>query len=100
MHGLGTRSQDQALFLAIIVTNTGIGIWQELHARRKLDRLEARVGYPDRWRQYDGLRIELVEGKDGDLFFELGSAVLKPAAQRAIGVIASELRGASKSVGW
>ena len=32
-----------ALFLAIIVTNTGIGIWQELHARRKLDALAALV---------------------------------------------------------
>ena len=32
-----------ALFLAIILTNTGIGIWQELHARRKLDQLAALV---------------------------------------------------------
>ena len=32
-----------ALFLAIILTNTGIGIWQELHARRKLDELAALV---------------------------------------------------------
>ena len=32
-----------ALFLAIIVTNTGIGIWQELSARRKLDELAALV---------------------------------------------------------
>jgi len=32
-----------ALFLAIIVTNTGIGIWQELHAKRKLDELAALV---------------------------------------------------------
>ncbi|MEO5633445.1 HAD-IC family P-type ATPase [Gaiella sp.] len=32
-----------ALFLAIIVTNTGIGIWQELRARRKLDELAALV---------------------------------------------------------
>lgn len=32
-----------ALFLAIILTNTGIGIWQELHARRKLDDLAALV---------------------------------------------------------
>jgi len=40
----------------------------------------------------EGLRIELVEGKDGELFFEFGSAVLKPAAARALKVIASELR--------
>jgi len=32
-----------ALFLAIILTNTGIGVWQELHARRKLDELAALV---------------------------------------------------------
>jgi cation-transporting P-type ATPase E len=32
-----------ALFLAIILTNTGIGIWQELSARRKLDQLAALV---------------------------------------------------------
>lgn len=32
-----------ALFLGIILTNTGIGIWQELHARRKLDALAALV---------------------------------------------------------
>ncbi len=32
-----------ALFLAIILTNTGIGIWQELHARTKLDQLAALV---------------------------------------------------------
>ncbi len=32
-----------ALFLAIILTNTGIGIWQELRARRKLEELAALV---------------------------------------------------------
>ena len=32
-----------ALFLAIIVTNTGIGIWQELRAKRTLDDLAALV---------------------------------------------------------
>ncbi len=32
-----------ALFLAIIVTNTGIGVWQELSARSKLDELAALV---------------------------------------------------------
>lgn len=32
-----------ALFLGIIVTNTGIGIWQELRAKRKLDALAALV---------------------------------------------------------
>lgn len=32
-----------ALFLGIVVTNTGIGIWQELRATRKLDALAALV---------------------------------------------------------
>lgn len=32
-----------ALFLGIIVTNTGIGIWQELRAKQKLDELAALV---------------------------------------------------------
>ena len=32
-----------ALFLGIIVTNSGIGIWQELRAKRKLDELAALV---------------------------------------------------------
>ena len=32
-----------ALFLGILVANTGIGIWQELRAREKLDRLAALV---------------------------------------------------------
>ncbi len=32
-----------ALFLAIILTNTGIGIWQELRARRKLEELASLV---------------------------------------------------------
>ena len=32
-----------ALFLGIIVANTGIGIWQELRAKRKLDELAALV---------------------------------------------------------
>ncbi len=32
-----------ALFLAIILTNTGIGIWQELRAKRKLEELAALV---------------------------------------------------------
>ena len=35
-----------ALFLAIIVTNTGIGIWQELRAKQKLDALAAMVAPP------------------------------------------------------
>lgn len=72
------------------------------------DRIEARLGSSDELGSIaaqveivlteEGLRIELVEGDGGDLFFELGSAVLKPAAERALAVIASELRGAAAPV--
>lgn len=38
-----------------------------------------------------GLRIELVEAADGETFFAFGSASLKPAASRALAVIARQL---------
>jgi len=46
----------------------------------------------------NGLRIELIEAGDGETFFAFGSAELKPAAQRVLRVIASELREPSTSV--
>ena len=39
----------------------------------------------------DGLRIELVEGKDGETFFPSGSTAIKPAATLALGLLAREL---------
>ena len=39
-----------------------------------------------------GLRVELVEGGDGEMFFALGKAQLKPAAVRALEAIAAELK--------
>ncbi|HET8655392.1 MAG TPA: flagellar motor protein MotB [Longimicrobiaceae bacterium] len=42
-----------------------------------------------------GLRIELVEGKDGETFFAFGSAELKPAAARALTIIAHDLENSS-----
>lgn len=39
-----------------------------------------------------GLRIELVEGPDGETFFAAGSARLTPSAARALQLIAGELR--------
>ena len=44
----------------------------------------------------EGLRIELIEGGDGEMFFGFASAQLKPAAERAIRIIASGL-GASNA---
>ena len=45
-----------------------------------------------------GLRIELVESEDGETFFEAASSTLKPAAARALTVIANELGGATGPV--
>ncbi|MEX2584018.1 MAG: flagellar motor protein MotB [Gemmatimonadota bacterium] len=45
-----------------------------------------------------GLRIELVEGDDGDTFFTSGSANLQRAASRALGLIAGELRASSAPI--
>ncbi len=41
-----------------------------------------------------GLRIDLVESADGESCFPFGSAAMKPAATRALGIIAGELRAA------
>jgi chemotaxis protein MotB len=46
----------------------------------------------------DGLRIELVEGGDGEMFFALGKAELKPAAARALEAIAYELKETQTSL--
>lgn len=40
----------------------------------------------------EGLRIELIEGTDGETFFESGSSLIKPVAARLLGVIAGELK--------
>lgn len=46
----------------------------------------------------EGLRIELVEGGDGEMFFALGKSELKPAAVRALAAIATELKETSSSL--
>lgn len=45
-----------------------------------------------------GLRIELVEGSDGETFFALGATEITRAADRALQVIAGELRAAGASL--
>ena len=57
-----------ALFLGIIVTNTGIGIWQELRAKQKLDALAALVA-PQATVVRDGepRRLHVSEVVEGDL---------------------------------
>ncbi len=46
----------------------------------------------------DGLRIELVEGGDGEAFFPFGSPAMKPPARRALRLIAAELVALSNPV--
>ena len=46
----------------------------------------------------EGLRIELIEGGDGEMFFGFGSAQLKPAADRAIRIIAAEMGASNNGV--
>ena len=46
----------------------------------------------------EGLRIELIEGDDGETFFAFGSAVLEPAASKALRVIASQLDDATSAI--
>ena len=55
-----------ALFLGIIVTNTGIGIWQELRAKQKLDALAALVA-PQATVVRDGepRQLHVVRGRGG-----------------------------------
>ena len=57
-----------ALFLGIIVTNTGIGIWQELRAKQKLDALAALVA-PQATVVRDGepRQLHVSEVVEGDL---------------------------------
>jgi chemotaxis protein MotB len=45
-----------------------------------------------------GLRIELIEGNSGDMFFPIGSAEVKPAAHKVLQIIASELSTLSNPV--
>jgi len=57
-----------ALFLAIIVTNTGIGIWQELTAKQKLDELAALVApRATVVREGEPRSLHVSEVVDGDL---------------------------------
>ena len=46
----------------------------------------------------NGLRVELIEGENGDAFFPFGSPVMKEPARKALAVIAEELRLLSNPV--
>jgi chemotaxis protein MotB len=75
--------------------------FEQQRFREIAERLQARLDGPDGLGALadqveivitdQGLRIELVEGGDGEIFFAFGSFALKPAAERALRLIASEL---------
>lgn len=46
----------------------------------------------------EGLRIELIEGGEGEMFFAFGSADLKAEAERALQIIASQLKSSPAPV--
>ena len=68
-----TRTED-------LVTETGVGVNVQVYVDEA------------------GLRIDLIESTDGHSCFPSGSAVMKPAAERALRVVGSELRGVPNPV--
>jgi chemotaxis protein MotB len=61
---------------------------QEIKARKELEKLSKQIEITI---TPEGLRIELIEGKDGT-FYEIGSAKLSPSGQELLSLLASELR--------
>jgi cation-transporting ATPase E len=92
-----------ALFLAIIVANSGIGIWQELRAKRALDRLAALVA-PQAKVVRDGepRPVEVESVVEGDLVrLEAGDQVVADGSlSRSTGLAVDEsiLTGESRPV--
>jgi chemotaxis protein MotB len=63
-------------------------IEQEIKARKDLNQLSKQIEITT---TPEGVRIELIEGKDGT-FYELGSAKLSPSGQELLGMLAKELK--------
>jgi chemotaxis protein MotB len=80
---------------------------EEKEFRELGDKIEARLEGPDGLGTIaaqievvvteEGLRIELIEAEDGETFFAFGSAVLRPAALRALRIIGAQLDESSNS---
>src|SRR5208282_6078921 len=60
----------------------------EIRARKELEKLSKQIEITI---TPEGLRIELIEGKDGT-FYELGSARLSSSGQELLALLASELK--------
>ena len=97
-----------ALFLAIVVTNAAIGIWQELRAKRKLDELAALVApHATVVREGDERTVrveELVEGdlvrvRAGDQVVADGQVVTSDGLQLDESILSGESRPVSRSAG-
>jgi magnesium-transporting ATPase (P-type) len=97
-----------ALFLGIVVTNTGIGIWQELRAKRKLDALAALVapravvvrdGEEATVRVEDVVDGDLVRVAAGDQVIADGHLVASDALEVDESILTGESRPVPKAVG-
>jgi cation-transporting P-type ATPase E len=92
-----------ALFLAIIVANSGIGIWQELRAKRALDRLAALVApHAKVVRDGETRAVDVESVVEGDLVrVEAGDQIVADgslARSSALAVDESILTGESRPV--
>ena len=97
-----------ALFLGIIVTNTGIGIWQELRAKRKLDELAALVapratvvrdGEPRLLHVSEVVVGDLVRLGPGDQVVADGSIVAGVGLRLDESILTGEARAVARSAG-
>jgi chemotaxis protein MotB len=61
---------------------------KEIHARKELEKLSKQI---EMTITPEGLRIELIEGKNGT-FFQSGSAELSPSGQELLSLLAAELK--------
>jgi chemotaxis protein MotB len=99
---MGASPQPQTSILPVQLLNRRIEQqrYKDIGEKIKLE-LNAQDGLGDLAAQVEvvisdeGMRIELIEGDDGETFFAFGSAVLKPAAERAIRIIAQELQAST-----
>jgi magnesium-transporting ATPase (P-type) len=97
-----------ALFLGIIVSNSGIGIWQELHAKRKLDALAALVA-PHAKVVRDGTDVvvavdevvtgDLVRVTTGDQVVADGTLATSDGLQLDEAILTGESRPVGRAVG-
>ncbi len=97
-----------ALFLGIVVTNTAIGVWQELRAKRKLDALAALVvpratvirdGEPRLLHVSEVVVGDLVRLVPGDQVIADGSLSASTALRLDESILTGETRAVARAVG-